>query len=63
MYLDLCKTLVNDFIANPDSGGGFELTMNDRALSAPCSVEGVESARLSYDREGSHGSHHGEGNC
>ena len=61
MYADLCKRLVNDFMANPDAGWGCEWEVSARALSEPGTVEGVESARLSDDREGSHGSLHREG--
>ena len=63
MYENLCKRLVNDFIANPDAGLGCEWGVSARALLAPGAVEGVESAGLSDDREGSHGSLHCEGIC
>lgn len=63
MYENLCKRLVNDFIANPDAGLGCEWGVSARALPASGTLEGVESARLSDDREGSHGSLHCEGIC
>ena len=63
MYENLCKRLVNDFIANPDAGLGCERGVSARALLAPGAVEGVEFAGLSDDREGSHGSLHCEGIC